>query len=57
MAPKAKPEESSHDTAKSSPASVDISAAEAALKARLSRKRTKTGCLTCESPLLRKSWI
>lgn len=49
MAPASSSEKRNDDTARSSPASAEISAAEAALKARLSRKRTKTGCLTCMS--------
>lgn len=43
MAPDVKSERDGHDGNHY----TDTSAAEAALKARLSRKRTKTGCLTC----------
>lgn len=39
-------EERSHDNARPN-VETDTSAAEASLKAKLSRKRTKTGCLTC----------
>ena len=46
MAPDTKVERTGHVKVKQQSAE-DISAAEAALKARLSRKRTKTGCLTC----------
>ncbi|EMC93489.1 hypothetical protein BAUCODRAFT_243073 [Baudoinia panamericana UAMH 10762] len=46
MAPGTKSESSNGDSAKS-PGGEDTAAAEATLKARLSRKRTKTGCLTC----------
>lgn len=49
MAPIVKPEKNStHAEPKASSAGAgDITAAEAALNARLTRKRTKTGCLTC----------
>ncbi|KAK4548234.1 hypothetical protein LTR36_010104 [Oleoguttula mirabilis] len=47
MAPDGKPgSDTKHDTNHADGAD-DTSAAEAALKARFSRKRTKTGCLTC----------
>ncbi|EME44107.1 hypothetical protein DOTSEDRAFT_88360 [Dothistroma septosporum NZE10] len=45
MAPDIKSEDLAYDNAR--PLTADTSAAEAALKAKLSRKRTKTGCLTC----------
>ena len=49
MAPEIKPEDFAYDNAR--PLTADTSAAEAALKAKLSRKRTKTGCLTCRLSL------
>lgn len=45
MAPDIKSEDFAYDNGR--PLTADTSAAEAALKAKLSRKRTKTGCLTC----------